>query len=603
MRNLTKVIFILLFAVLTGLFYGQKQQEEPPKRTKIFLEHANTLSFDSELNPDRQILIGDVRFRHDSSYMFCDSAYFYESANSLEAFSNVRMEQGDTLFVYGNYLYYDGNTQLAQLRGNVRMENRETTLFTDSLDYDRVADIGYYFEGGMIVDEENELTSIFGQYSPETKWAIFNDSVELHNPQFVLYSDTLHYHTETKVANILGPSVIVSDSGTIYSSRGWYDTVNNIAILLDRSEVYSGEKILIGDSIYYDKEMGFGEAFGNMHLVDTLQNITLEGDYGFFNEITNFALATDSARLLEYSTPDTLYLHADTLKMITVDEEFRELKGYYGVRFFRTDMQGVCDSMQFNTRDSILYMYQDPILWNEDYQITGDTILVFMNDSAIDKAHIIDYAFSIQWLDSSYYNQLKGNDMMVYFENQELRQVDVSGNVESIFYPLEDDGTKIGLNETKSPYLSIWVNERKLEKLKIWPAPQGSITPIPDLTPDQKTLQGFYWFDYIRPKDKDDIFHVVKRKTEDVQQRTNNKFRQPNEEMERRSTVAPPVIQPDEPEGNSENDPELLKKDEELYGIIEEDSIHLEEDVDERDEGEQESDVEEIQEPEVETEN
>ncbi len=525
MRVEKKFFYIVFFFILISPFLLKGQRDNTPGRTKIFLEHANSLSFDRERNEEVQVLIGDVRFRHDSSYMFCDSAYFYELSNSLEAFSNVRMEQGDTLFVYGNYLFYDGNTQLAQLRENVRMENGEMTLFTDSLDYDRLEDVGYYFEGGMIVDDENELTSIYGQYSPQTKWAIFNDSVELHNEQFVLYSDTLHYHTESKVATILGPSVIVSDSGTIYSSRGWYDTLNNIAILLDRSEVHSGEKVLIGDSIYYDQELGFGEAFGNMHLVDTLQNLTLEGNYGFFDELTDFAFATDSARLLEYSTTDTLYLHADTLKMITIDEEFRELKAYYGVRFFRTDLQGVCDSMQFNTRDSVLYMYHDPILWNEAYQIYGDTIHVFMNDSTIDRAHIFDFAFSVQHLDSSYYNQLKGNDMMIYFDNQELRQIDVSGNAESIFYPLENDGSKVGLNETKSPYLSIWTRENKLEKLKIWPAPKGSLTPIPDLTPDQKTLKDFYWFDYIRPKDKDDIFNVVKKRAEDVQVRTNNRFR------------------------------------------------------------------------------
>ncbi|MCC8154635.1 MAG: hypothetical protein LIP01_10720 [Tannerellaceae bacterium] len=524
MRVAKKLFYIVLLLVFAGFFYGQVQQEDAPKRTKIFLEHANSLSFDKEKNQEVQVLIGDVRFRHDSSYMFCDSAYFYEASNSLEAFSNVRMEQGDTLFVYGNYLFYDGNTQLAQLRENVRMENGEMTLFTDSLDYDRIEDVGYYFDGGMIIDDENELTSIYGQYFPQTKWAIFNDSVQLNNPQFVLYSDTLHYNTESKVANILGPSVIESDSGTIYSSRGWYDTVNNIAILLDRSEVVSGEKILIGDSIYYDQELGFGEAFGNMHLVDTAQNMTLEGHYGFYDEQTKFALATDSARLLEYSTPDTLYLHGDTLKMITVEEEFRELKAFYGVRFFRTDLQGVCDSMQFNTRDSVLYMFTDPILWNEEYQIYGDTIHVFMNDSTIDRAHIIDFAFSIQALDSSYYNQLKGNDIMIYFENQELRQIDVRGNAESIFYPLENDGSKVGLNETKSPYLSIWTKEKKLEKLKIWPSPQGSLTPIPDLTPDQKTLKDFYWFDYVRPKDKDDIYNVIRKRVEDAPVR-NNRFR------------------------------------------------------------------------------
>lgn len=493
----------------------------PPKKTKVYLIHSNTLSFDKAVKPDAQILNGDVCFRHDSSYMYCDSAYFFEQTNSLEAFSNVRMEQGDTLFVYGDYLFYDGNTQVAYLRENVRMENGQVTLFTDSLNYERIPNIGYYFEGGLIVDSLNQLSSFYGQYSPETKLAVFNDSVQVENPDFILYSDTLHYDTESKVATILGPSVIVSDSGTIHTSRGWYDTVNNASLLLDQSQVESGEKILIGDSIFYNRDTGMGEVYGNMSLIDTAQHVTLQGEYGYYNEQTGYAFATDSARFLEYSQGDTLFLHADTLQMVTVDSVYREIKAYYGVRFYRTDMQGVCDSMQFNTRNSVLYMYTEPVLWNEQYQLYGDTIAIYMNDSTIEYAHVIQFAFAAQHVDSSYYNQLKGNDLKAYFEGQAVHQIDVAGNAESIFYPLEKDGAKVGMNETKSGFLTIWVKDNKLDKLKIWPSPVGSMTPIPDLKPDQKMLKAFYWFDYLRPKNRDDIYEVVKRKATESPKRSN----------------------------------------------------------------------------------
>lgn len=493
----------------------------PPKKTKVYLIHSNTLSFDKAVKPDAQILNGDVCFRHDSSYMYCDSAYFFEQTNSLEAFSNVRMEQGDTLFVYGDYLFYDGNTQVAYLRENVRMENGQVTLFTDSLNYERIPNIGYYFEGGLIVDSLNQLSSFYGQYSPETKLAVFNDSVQVENPDFTLYSDTLHYDTESKVATILGPSVIVSDSGTIHTSRGWYDTVNNTSLLLDQSQVESGEKILIGDSIFYNRDTGMREVYGNMSLIDTAQHVTLQGEYGYYNEQTGYAFATDSARFLEYSQGDTLFLHADTLQMVTVDSVYREIKAYYGVRFYRIDMQGVCDSMQFNTRDSVLYMYTEPVLWNEQYQLYGDTIAIYMNDSTIEYAHVIQFAFAAQHVDSSYYNQLKGNDLKAYFEGQAVHQIDVAGNAESIFYPLEKDGAKVGMNETKSGFLTIWVKDNKLDKLKIWPSPVGSMTPIPDLKPDQKMLKDFYWFDYLRPKNRDDIYEVVKRKATESPKRSN----------------------------------------------------------------------------------
>ena len=348
------------------------------------------------------------------------------------------MEQGDTLFVYGDYLHYNGDTQIAHLRDNVRMENGQVTLFTDSLNYERISNIGYYFEGGMIVDSLNQLSSFYGQYSPATKLAIFNDSVRLENPDFTLYSDTLHYQTDTKLATILGPSVIVSDSGTVRTSLGWYDTEQNKALLLDRSTIESGNRILSGDSIAYDRNSGFGEVFGNMCLQDTLQQVMLEGQYGFYNEKTEYAFATDSARFLEYSQGDTLYLHADTLQMETVDPDTREVKAFHGVRFFRTDLQGVCDSMLFNTRDSVLYLFTEPVVWNEQYQLYGDTILIYLNDSTIDFAHVRQFAFAIQQVDSVSFNQLKGTDLKAYFDGKSVRQIDVSGNAESIFYPRKE---------------------------------------------------------------------------------------------------------------------------------------------------------------------
>ena len=536
MRLNILIVFLLSIEILSG--FGLQAQvpdsivvstdslalpapADTVRKTKVYLEHANTLSFDQAQNPDAQVLVGEVCFRHDSSYMYCDSAYFFEKSNSLEAFSHVRMEQGDTLFVYGDYLHYNGDTQIAHLRDNVRMENGQVTLFTDSLNYERISNIGYYFEGGMIVDSLNQLSSFYGQYSPATKLAIFNDSVRLENPDFTLYSDTLHYQTDTKLATILGPSVIVSDSGTVRTSLGWYDTEQNKALLLDRSTIESGNRILSGDSIAYVRNSGFGEVFGNMCLQDTLQQVMLEGQYGFYNEKTEYAFATDSARFLEYSQGDTLYLHADTLQMQTVDPDTREVKAFHGVRFFRTDLQGVCDSMLFNTRDSVLYLFTEPVVWNEQYQLYGDTILIYLNDSTIDFAHVRQFAFAIQQVDSVSFNQLKGTDLKAYFDGKSVRQIDVSGNAESIFYPLENDGSMVGMNQTQSGYLSIWVKENKLERLKIWPNPEGTMTPIPDLRPEQKLLKDFYWFDYLRPQDKDDIYQVKKRKVQDVPKRSN----------------------------------------------------------------------------------
>lgn len=491
------------------------------KLTKVYLEHADLLSYDKLLNPDAQILTGNVCFRHDNAYMHCDSAFFYEASNSFEAFNNVKMTQGDTLFVYGNYLFYDGNSRIAYLRENVRMVDRDVTLFTDSLNYERLPNIGYYFDGGLIVDTLNQLSSYYGQYSPETKLCEFNDSVRLDNPDFTLYSDTLHYNTITKIATILGPSVIATDSGTVYSSRGWYDTQKNTSALLDRSIVFSGSRTLTGDTIYYNKGEGTGEVHGNMILEDTVKKAKLEGQYGFYNEKTDYALATDSALLREYSQGDTLYLHADTLRLITIDSTKRDVYAYRGVRFYRSDLQGVCDSMMFQTQDSVLRMFDDPVLWNDQYQLYGDTIEVYFRDTTVDHVHVKRYAFAIAQVDTASYNQLKGDDLKAYFDGKTVNQIEVSGSAESIFYPAEKDGSMVGLNKTQSGFLTIWLKDNKLDKLKIWPNPVGSLTPIPDLTLADKTLKDFYWYDYLRPLNSADVFKAVKKKAAEKPKRSN----------------------------------------------------------------------------------
>ena len=516
-RSLTG-LFCLFFMIFTAWGIAQNpQRKDPAAPKKIIIENSDLTKFQKEINPDIYVLTGNVIFRHDSTYMYCDSAYMSENTNSLEAFDNVRIEQGDTLFIYGDYMRYDGNTSIAKLRDNVRMENKGVTLFTDSFNFDRIKNIGYFFDGGVIVDSLNELSSVFGQYSPETKIANFQKNVKVNNPNFVLTSDTLDYSTITKVATILGPSVIESDSGTIHSSRGWYNTETEQSMLYDRSIVISNDKqkTITADSMFYNRFTGYGEAFSDMVINDTLNKIILTGNYGYFNDQTNFAFATDSAQFIEYSQGDSLYLHADTLWMQTIEEKFREIRAYYGVRFYRADIQGVCDSLYFNTKDSLLYLCKEPVLWNTNYQMNGDTIILFFNDSTIEKVNVVNYAFSVEKLDSVNYNQMKGRDMTIYFDEGEMRQADIDGNAEVIYYPI-DGGAFIGQNKTESSFISIAVKNRKPFKISCWPESNGTVVPLPDLTSEEKFLKNFIDFDYLRPKNKDDIFIKTQRKTEDI---------------------------------------------------------------------------------------
>ena len=480
-----------------------------PARSKVFLLHSDVLKKNKK-NPDAQILVGDVAFRHDSIYMYCDSACFYEKTNSLEAFDNVKMVQGDTLFLYGDYLFYDGNTQIAQVRNNVRMENRSITLETDSLNYDRITNLGYFFDGGTLMDEDNVLTSDWGEYSPATKWSVFNYDVKLVNPQFTLTSDTLRYNTMSKVASIVGPSNIDSKENHIYSELGFYNTQYGQAELLNRSILTNEGKQLTGDSLFYDRNKRFGEAFDNVEFTDTINKNMLKGDYCRYEELSEYAFATDRAVAVDFSQGDSLFMHADTLQLYTyhldTDSMFREMRAFHKVRIYRSDVQGVCDSLVFSSKDTCMTMYQDPILWNNQQQLLGEKIMVYMNDSTIDWAHIQNQALSVEKLDSVNFNQVAGKDMKAYFKGGEMHQVDVIGSVRVVYYWMEKDSTLMGMNVSETSELSIFLENRKMKKMLMKPKTNGVFYPMDQLPADKMKLDNFAWFDYVRPLNKNDIF-------------------------------------------------------------------------------------------------
>ena len=509
-RKVLLVSILCLFGFcLAAQSQSDKNRSQDTKTSKVYLLHSNLLKKSKNL-PDVQVLVGDVVFRHDSVYMYCDSAYFYEKKNMLEAFSHVRMVQGDTLSLFGDYLSYDGNTQIAQVRNNVRMENRTTTLLTDSLNYDRLANLGYFFDGGKLMDEENVLTSDWGEYSPATKVSVFNYEVRLENPQFTLMSDTLRYNTATKIANIVGPSNIESEDNHIYSEMGFYNTQLGQAELLNRSVLSNQGKNMTGDSLFYDRNQGYGEAFENVVMTDSVNKNMLTGNYCFYNEKTGYAFATDKAMAVDYSQGDSLFVHADTLQLNTfhlnTDSMYREMRAFHKVRIYRTDVQGVCDSLVFSTKDTCLTMYRDPILWNNQQQLLGEKIMIYMNDSTIDWAHIENQALSAERLDSINYNQVTGKEMKAYFKDGEMNKVDVINSVRAVYYPMERDSSLMGMNVLETGQLSMFLENRKLKR--IWmPKANGVMYPMSQIPPEKRHLENFVWFDYIRPLNKEDIFN------------------------------------------------------------------------------------------------
>ena len=493
-----------------GRLKARTERKQDPKR--VYLVHADVLHYDQYVNPEAQILNGKVHFTHNGAKLLCDSAYFYEASNSFEAFGNVKMYQGDTLSLFSDYAYYDGNDEMAIARHNVILKHRKSTLYTDSLNYDRLYNVGYFFEGGKLVDNTSTLTSDWGEYHTDSHQALFNYDVQLKNNKFFLTSDTLFYNTDSHLAHVTGPSNITSKTSRIYTEDGYYNTETEKSELFGRSVMKDEGKTMVGDSVYYDSKTGISEAFNNVIYTDSINKNMLTGDYCYYDDEKGYAMATKKAVAIDFSQKDTLYMHADTFKIFTfninTDSVYRKIHAYNKVRAYRVDAQAVCDSLVYNSKDSCMTMYKDPILWNQNQQLLGEEIYIFMKDSTINKVHVLGQALSVEQLnDSTHFNQCSSKEMFAYFENGEISQGHAKDNVLIVYYPIDDsDSTIIGLNYTETTEMRMFLENRKMKR--IWmPKAEGVLYPLTQVPPDKYFLPTYAWFDYVRPLNKEDIFN------------------------------------------------------------------------------------------------
>lgn len=487
------------------------------QRNKVFLEYADKLSMRDGQN--YQLLVGNVQFRKGDMFMYCDSAHFYDQTNSIDAFGNVKMEQGDTLFVYADELNYNGDIELAKLFADqgkkVKLINNDVMLETDIFNYDLSIDLGYYDVGGVLTDKQNRLESLQGEYSPSTKDANFYLDVHLNNisergDTLDMYTDTLSYNTNTHIAELVSLTHIISKDGKIIAQSGTYNTETNISDLYDRSIVITKDgNTLTGDTIFYDRNKGYGEAFGNMILTDSIRQSSIQGDYGFYNQLTDSAYVTGRACAKEYSQKDTLYLHGKVIRTYILKEDTtRVMIAHPNVRFYRSDLQGLCDSLSIMQRDTILYMHKHPIVWSGVRQIFGNVIHVHMNDSTVDWAKLPDFGFVAEHIDEEFYNQISGKEMMAYFKESKLSHVDVSGNVQIITLPQESDSTYNKIANVESSFLSADIENNKIVFSKIWPEVTAKMTPLYLAKKSIFYLPKFKWYETIRPKDPEDIFNI-----------------------------------------------------------------------------------------------
>ena len=508
---------------------------------KVFLERADSMLSAPVENPANSyiLLMGNIEFSRGDMHLFCDSAHYYDQINSIDAFGNVRMERGDGLSGRADQLHYNGSTEVMNLVGNVSITKDNRTLSSQAIDYYVPTNVGKYESNGRLEDPKNVLTSIVGEYNFNTDNAVFSNNVDLVNSKdnYNMHTNKLLYNTRTNIATLVEATDIISDENKIVTSSGNYNTDSEVANLYVKNGVQpilyaKDDRTLEGDTIHYERVSGEGTARGNVRVVDPKHQAILTGGFGYHNEKNNVSYATDRALARIYNKEDakqgersdTLFFHGDTITTIQEADKKRVLTATGGVKFYRKDVQGICGNLSFAQRDSILYLYNHPVVWSGERQISSDNeISVHMRDSSsVDWALIPNKGLIVEHLGEIYYNQISGRYMKAFFEKStqyfddgtqstknELRHADVEGNVKTLFYPMENDSTYNKCVRTESGFLSIDLKPgQEVDKVKMWPEVSGTVIPLYIAKKAQLRLDEYQWFDDLRPKQPYEVLNI-----------------------------------------------------------------------------------------------
>lgn len=502
MASLLKYLSIFTIILLLGLGKIMAQ-----KTTKVKLIRSDELLMDDHFDKDIQRLLGNVVMLHDSTYFYCDSAWLNRKENNFQAFSKVHINVSDTLNIYSDSLNYAGSTRIADLYGNVKLVDNRATLTTDHLTYDRNTRIAYYYTGAVIVSDTNVLTSRVGYYYTNSKEAYFRENVVLTNPDYVMNSDTLKYNTASKTAWFFGPSTIVGEKDSIYCEDGWYNTDLDVSRMKLNVFIQHDEQILMGDTVFYRRNPGFGQAENNVTLHDTVQDIYVHGHFAEYDDELHYAYVTDSALAVMPDKNDSLFLHADTMWMLTDSAGKADLMlAYYKVKFYRNTFQGMCDSLVYHFLDSTIIMYNEPVMWSEENQLTSDSVKIVIADNQLDTMVLYNSCFIISKDDTNSYNQIKGRTMIGYFKDNEIVKIRVTGNAETLYFLREENKDLIGIQKAISNRMIIYLDSNRISGFTYIDKPDGAIHTVFELSGDELLLRDFKWIEGRRPLKKEDIF-------------------------------------------------------------------------------------------------
>jgi lipopolysaccharide export system protein LptA len=503
---LKKVLFYI------GLLLFTLSNADAQKSSKIIVEHSDFANVDQDEIPDALLLTGNVRVRHEGVVFTCNKAYFFQKENYLKAFGEVQMVQGDTLFLNSKYAEYNGEVKKAYATGSVVMRSPESTLVTDTINFDRNSQEAYYNSFGTITNKENTLKSKSGRYFANEKKFKFLTAVTITNPQYVIKSNHLDYYTNSGHSYLFGPSTITGKDNFIYTEKGFYDTKKNQAHLLRKSYIKYKDRRIEGDSLYYDRNREYASATNNVKITDSINKGIIKGHYAeiYRNLKTerDSMMITKRAVAVTLVEKDSMYIHGKKM-LITGKPGERVIRAFNNVRFFKLDMSGKCDSIHSDQKAGLTKLIGRPIIWNFDNQMTGDVMHLIGNNQTekLDSLKVLNNAFLISKdTIGTGYNQVKGLNLYGKFKDNKLSEVDIVKNTEVIYYLRNDKHELIGINKSVGSKINLILDKNTIETITIYNNPDGDIYPEAELPENARKLRGFVWRGDERIKSKDDIF-------------------------------------------------------------------------------------------------
>ncbi len=495
--------FFVILLLLIGFSMTRAQQAK-----KIIIEYSDFLDVNQTEIPDAVLVYGKVRVAHEGIVMYCNKAYWFQKENYIKAFGAVRMVQGDTLTLTSNYAEYNGENKQAYASGNVVMTSPGSTLQSEVVHFDRITQRAFYSTGGTITDKENVLTSQAGTYLVAQKMYQFRQAVTITNAKYTIKTNHLDYYENVGHAYLFGPSTITSASNFIYTEKGFYDTKKNVSHFLKNSYIKYNNRLIEGDSLYYDRNREFASATQNVKVTDSINKSMVKGHYGEVYRLKDSLMMTHRAVAMTLVENDTLYIHGKKL-IVTGKPQDRVVRAFSNVRFYKTDMSGKCDSLYSSEKVGLTKLIGRPVMWHFDNQMTGDVMHLVSNKQTqkLDSLKVLNNTFIVSkdTLGTGY-NQVKGQNLYGSFRDNKLSDVTVVKNTEVIYFMRNDEQELIGINKSACSSIHMTLDGSQVETITFFTQVDGEIYPEKELPENARKLRGFVWRGAERLLSKDAIF-------------------------------------------------------------------------------------------------